>query len=157
MPIFSRQTFGGICSVCTKIPKRKKYPQSGQTVQHTEGLPDFSVSNMPKLGKYTKLNIKYTKWPQNIPNIRKIYQKAIKYTNIFHCKSLQNWPELLFFVWKYAIWQPWYRRWNSIFWLRFRLRLSQLTVEETFDDDARFFLESIWWISFGRNLRTWPH
>jgi hypothetical protein len=38
-------------------------------------------------GKYTKLApnyqmaIKYTKWPNNIPNGHKIYQMAIKYTN----------------------------------------------------------------------------
>jgi hypothetical protein len=32
---------------------------------------------------------------------------AIKYTNIFHCKTLQNLPKLgLFLVWEYAIWQP---------------------------------------------------
>jgi hypothetical protein len=31
---------------------------------------------------------------------------AIKYTNIFHCKTLQNLPKLGFLVWKYAIWQP---------------------------------------------------
>jgi hypothetical protein len=30
----------------------------------------------------------------------------IKYTNIFHCKTLQNFPKLGFLVWKYAIWQP---------------------------------------------------
>jgi hypothetical protein len=32
---------------------------------------------------------------------------ALKYTNIFHFKALQNWPKFGFFVWKYAIWQPW--------------------------------------------------
>jgi hypothetical protein len=27
------------------------------------GLPDFSWYNIPKRGKYTKMNTKYTKWP----------------------------------------------------------------------------------------------
>jgi hypothetical protein len=31
---------------------------------------------------------------------------AIKYTNIVHCKTLQNLPEFGFFIWKYASWQP---------------------------------------------------
>jgi hypothetical protein len=49
---------------------------------------------------------KYTKWPHNIPNGRKIYQMAIKYTNIFYGKTLQNLTKLGFLVWTYAIWQP---------------------------------------------------
>jgi hypothetical protein len=40
---------------------------------------------------------KYTEWPQNIPDGRKIDQLAIKYTNIIHCKILQNLPKLGFF------------------------------------------------------------
>jgi hypothetical protein len=39
----------------------------------------------------------YTKLPQNIPNGWKIYQMATKYTNIFHCKNLQNLPEIEIF------------------------------------------------------------
>jgi hypothetical protein len=34
---------------------------------------------------------------------------TIIYTNIFHCKTLQNLPKWEFLVLKYAIWQPWYR------------------------------------------------
>jgi hypothetical protein len=47
---------------------------------------------------------KYTK-------IYQIDQMAIKYTNIFHCKSplKKNVPKLGCLVWKYAIWQPWTR------------------------------------------------
>jgi hypothetical protein len=37
---------------------------------------------------------KYTK----LPNDRKIDQIAIKYTNIFHHKTLQNLPKLGFFI-----------------------------------------------------------
>jgi hypothetical protein len=34
---------------------------------------------------------------------------AIKYTNIFHCKTLQSLPKLEFLVWKQTIRQPWTR------------------------------------------------
>jgi hypothetical protein len=30
----------------------------------------------------------------------------MKYTNLSHCKALQNLPKFGFFVWKYTIWQP---------------------------------------------------
>jgi membrane-associated HD superfamily phosphohydrolase len=34
-------------------------------------------------------------------------QVPIKYTNIFHCKTLQNLPKFVFFfAWKQTIWQP---------------------------------------------------
>jgi hypothetical protein len=53
---------------------------------------------------------KYTKIPRSIPNVNKnitvIDQVSIKYTNIFHCKTLQNLPKFGFFVWKENIWQP---------------------------------------------------
>jgi hypothetical protein len=39
----------------------------------------------------------------------KIYQLAIKYINILHCKTPQNLPELNFLARKYTIWQPWHR------------------------------------------------
>jgi hypothetical protein len=54
---------------------------------YVAGLPDFSCSNIPKSGKYTKYsgNVpkvkKYGKWPIK-------YQMDIKYTDIFHCKTL---------------------------------------------------------------------
>jgi hypothetical protein len=47
---------------------------------------------------------KYAKLPPNIPNGHNIYQMAlnrthfIKYTNIFHCKTLKNLPKLGFLV-----------------------------------------------------------
>jgi hypothetical protein len=71
------------------------------------GLPDFYWYNIPKLGKIYQITMKYTKWPQNIPNGRTIDQMALKYRNICHCKSLHNLPKLGFLVWKYTIWQPW--------------------------------------------------
>jgi hypothetical protein len=33
---------------------------------------------------------------------------SIKYTNIFHCKTLQNLPKFGFLVCKQTIWQPWF-------------------------------------------------
>jgi hypothetical protein len=35
---------------------------------------------------------------------------AIKYTNTFHFKTLQNLPKLGFLVRKETIWQPWFDR-----------------------------------------------
>jgi hypothetical protein len=50
----------------------------------------------------------YTKTGENIPNHNKIYQMAeiyskvgIKYTNVFHSKTLQNVPKFEFLVLKY--------------------------------------------------------
>jgi hypothetical protein len=60
------------------------------------GLPDFYRYNIPTREKLYQKNIKSTKWPQNIPNGHKIYQMTVKYTNILHCKSLQNLPKLVF-------------------------------------------------------------
>jgi hypothetical protein len=64
------------------------------------GLPDFSWYSIPKRWKYTK-------WPQNIPkchkiyqNVRKIYQMSIKFTSIFHCKTLKNLPKVGFLFWQ---------------------------------------------------------
>jgi hypothetical protein len=34
-------------------------------------------------------------------------QVSIKYTNIFNCKTLKNFPKLGFLVWNQTIWQPW--------------------------------------------------
>jgi hypothetical protein len=60
---------------------------------------------VPIREKYTKSvqnGHKNTKWPQKyqmatkIPNGREVDQTALKYTNIFHCKTLQNLPKLIF-------------------------------------------------------------
>jgi hypothetical protein len=39
----------------------------------------------------------YTKRPLIIPNGHKIFQMAIKYTNIYHSKALQNLPKFWIF------------------------------------------------------------
>jgi hypothetical protein len=61
--------------------------------------------------------INIPRWPQNLPkghkvcirNGSKIDRMAIKLTNTFRCKALQNFPKLGFLVWKYTIWQTWLR------------------------------------------------
>jgi hypothetical protein len=73
--------------------------------------------NLPNGHKIYQMATKFTKWPQNLPNGRKISkpnglkinQMVIKYINIFHCKTLQNLPQLGFLVLKHTIWQPWPR------------------------------------------------
>jgi hypothetical protein len=73
------------------------YP-GGVVWWYRPGLPDFSWSKIPKRGKIYQITTKYTKWPQNISNGRKIDQTVIKYTKIFHNKTLQNLPRMGFFV-----------------------------------------------------------
>jgi hypothetical protein len=49
-------------------------------------LPDFSWYNVPKRGKIYQITIKYTKWPQNVPNGRKIHQMVQNITtSTYHC------------------------------------------------------------------------
>jgi hypothetical protein len=67
------------------------------------GLPDWPCYNIPKREKMYqitvnlpnghKITIKYTKLPQNI---QKGHLTALKYTNPFHCKTLENLPKLVF-------------------------------------------------------------
>jgi hypothetical protein len=59
-------------------------------------LPDFSwYNNIPKVWGIYQMATKYaTKITIiNTPNYRKMFQMAIKYTNIFHSKALQNIPK----------------------------------------------------------------
>jgi hypothetical protein len=48
------------------------------------------------MGEIYQMAMKFTKWPQSIPNDSKIDQMTTKYTNIFPCQTLQNLPELGF-------------------------------------------------------------
>jgi hypothetical protein len=50
----------------------------------------FYCCKIPKQGKIYQMTRKYFKCPQNIPNGHKIEQMALKYTNIFRCKTHQN-------------------------------------------------------------------
>jgi hypothetical protein len=69
------------------------------------GLPDLSWHNKPKRGNNHKIYRITTKFV-GIPNGRKIDQMAIKYTNIFHRKTLQNLPKFGFLVLKFTIGNP---------------------------------------------------
>jgi hypothetical protein len=45
---------------------------------------------------------------------RKMDQVSIKYTNFFHCKTIQNLPKFGFLVGKQTIWQPWDGLWGKL-------------------------------------------
>jgi hypothetical protein len=62
----------------------------------------FSVQHS-KTVKYTKMTTKYTQWYKHIWNGSSIDRMAVKFTNIFHCKTIQNLSKLGFLVWKYTI------------------------------------------------------
>jgi hypothetical protein len=62
------------------------------------GLPDFSWYNIPKRGKIYQITTKYNKWLLNLPIGGEINQIAIKYTNIFQYKILQNLLKMGFLV-----------------------------------------------------------
>jgi hypothetical protein len=47
-----------------------------------------------KTGKLYQRTTNYTIRPYIIPNIRNLYQMAVKFTNIIHSKALQNIPKL---------------------------------------------------------------
>jgi hypothetical protein len=68
-----------------------------------QGLPDFSRNNIPKWEKYTK-------WPQNIPNVHRIYQIAVNIQNghkiYLPVKLYPNWD--FWYANTYTIWQPWF-------------------------------------------------
>jgi hypothetical protein len=78
-----------MCQVHTKF-QQKNWNETSQrriSLIYTEmrwkksspaGLPDFSEYNIPKWGKIYQMAIKYTKYPQYIPNGRKIDQMAAK-------------------------------------------------------------------------------
>jgi hypothetical protein len=84
-------------------------PYQGLLPWADPGLPDFwgtTYQNGEKIDqrttKYTKELLNIPKEPQNIPKdykiyqkVYKIYQRTIKYTNIFHCKTLQNLPKMV--------------------------------------------------------------
>jgi hypothetical protein len=65
-------------------------------------------------------------------------QVSIKYTYIFHCKTLQNLPKFGFLVWKQTIWQPWG-------WLREReLNGAEKLIWRT--QNRKIFLQQTFWI-----------
>jgi hypothetical protein len=64
------------------------------------GVARYFLVHDTKARKMYQMNTKRTKLSQNIPNVRKIFQMAIIYINIFPRKALQNLPNLGFIVWK---------------------------------------------------------
>jgi hypothetical protein len=76
--------------------------------QYGTGLPDFAWYKIPKRGKMYQITTNFTKCPQNRTKDRKMDQVSMKYTIVFHCKTLQNLPKFGYFVLKQTIWQPWY-------------------------------------------------
>jgi hypothetical protein len=64
------------------------YVPQGQGCQIFLGATYQNMKNVPDKHKLHRITITYTKWPQHIPNGRKIDQTAIKYINVSHCKSL---------------------------------------------------------------------
>jgi hypothetical protein len=54
----------------------------------------FFLAQHTKTGKIYQRFTKYTKWPHNIPNDRKIFQMIIKFTNIFHSKAIQKYTHI---------------------------------------------------------------
>jgi hypothetical protein len=69
------------------------------------------------LGTTYQIRGKFTKLSQHKLNGHQIYQMAvkyIKYTNIFHCKTLRIFRKLVFLFLKYTIWQPRSRFANSL-------------------------------------------
>jgi hypothetical protein len=74
--------------------------------QDSTGLPDFSWYILPKREKFYQYTTKDTQCLSNISNGCKMDQTSMKYSKIFHCKTLQKLPQFWFLVWKYTIWQP---------------------------------------------------
>jgi hypothetical protein len=73
---------------------------------------------------------------------------SLKFTNIFHCKTLRNLPKLAFLVWKYAIWQ--HRCWMQFFcrcWKENVVKMGSPQPGARFDFMNRFLAEI-----FGLNL-----
>jgi hypothetical protein len=62
------------------------------------GVARFLLVQYTNTEKIYQITTKYTKCPKSISNGYKIDQMSVKYDNIFHCKSLQNSPKLLFLV-----------------------------------------------------------
>jgi hypothetical protein len=59
-----------------------------------------------------------------------MHQVSIKYTNVFHCKTLQNLPKFGFLVRKQTIWQPCFQESKIISEVR-KLKLQKNISEES--------------------------
>jgi hypothetical protein len=86
----------------------RRYFKSWNERPFQSGLPDFSSYNIPKREKIYQITIKYTEWPHITQNSRKRLNGHTIYQHL-HCKTLEKFPKFVFFVWNYAIWQPWFQ------------------------------------------------
>jgi hypothetical protein len=84
-------------------PKNKSEQRIKEKMKFTKnsnpGLPEFSWYNTPKWEKYTKyVTIKYTKWPQNVPNSLKIDQWPENISKSSIANPSKIYPKLGFLV-----------------------------------------------------------
>jgi hypothetical protein len=90
-----KKVLGGFSELDQVLQKNKLSPTSSSSLMDRRaGLPDFSWCKIPKRGEIYQMNTIYTKRPKHISNGRKIDQIVIKYTKIFHSKTLQKLPKL---------------------------------------------------------------
>jgi hypothetical protein len=100
-----------LCEFLAK-PTFLKWPETGHYGRRTsaeQGCQTFLGTTYQNLEKISpKRPQKYTKLPKKIRNGSKKDQMAIKFTNIFHCKTLQNFTQIgiLWFENIHTIWQP---------------------------------------------------
>jgi hypothetical protein len=87
-----------------------------QTSLRNQGCQIFLGTCIPKPEQMYQMNTKCTKWSLNIPNVCKIFQMALIYSNIFQSRALQNLPKLGFLVWKKPSGNPVRNKqvWNSL-------------------------------------------
>jgi hypothetical protein len=115
-PIFKARSWKAELPGRSRIPpaaRLRRRAEPRRTVRRSSGaaqLPAWTVRLPPgrvarfifvqntKTGKMYQITLKFTKLAQNLLTCSKIDRMAIKYANIFHCKTLQNLPSLEFWV-----------------------------------------------------------
>jgi hypothetical protein len=110
-----------------------------------------------------QMNTKCAEWSQNIPNIHKIFQTAIKYVSIFQSEALEFFLKIGFLVWKQTIWQPWPFISNSLLlkrralgmeWLKLSARGCQMVYFQTKNPELGKFWMILQWKMLVYNW--WP-
>jgi hypothetical protein len=81
-------------------------------------------------------------------------QVSIKYTNIFHCKTLQNLPKFGFSVWKQTIWQPCFRRVDEA-WVFLQESHDRLIAKNWARHFFRFGSGGIFWDVLRGRVARW--
>jgi hypothetical protein len=67
---------------CRRRSTRTRRSVRGDRFASDSVLPDFSWCNIPNGHKIFQMSVKYTKWPYNIPNVRKIHHGHIIYQHL---------------------------------------------------------------------------